>query len=348
MTANKTILVDGNSIGYAGHHATKLRVGGLETQAILSFVRSMRAELWSNPRAGLMVLWDGHAQWRYDLHPDYKSNRDDSPEKRREREAYKAQRPYIARALHSLGVTQMTAYDREADDLAGLMTARLVARGDEVELSTGDEDWLQLLRKGVTWRDPRDSDKVVTLSNFLDKTGFANPYAFLEGKALQGDGSDVISGVGGIGKGTAPLFLAEHGSVRRFWQRCEAGEIKPANKAQQRLLSGRCPFTRDEWISQFAYERDLSHDDAAHAKAEAKALKKHIDAWPGQGRTIFGRNFQLMQLLRPRPLDPSQLNLDRGSFNKAAFTELCEELNFNSILKTMDNFLIPFERRLNA
>lgn len=343
--ANKTILVDGNSIGYAGHHATKLRVGDLETQAVLSFCRSMRGELWSNPHAGLMVLWDGRAQWRYDLHPDYKSNRDDSPEKRREREAYKAQRPYIARALHALGITQMTAYDREADDLAGLMVNRLTARGDEVELSTGDEDWLQLLRKGVTWRDPRNDEKRITLANFLDKTGYASPLAFLEGKALQGDGSDVISGVGGIGETGAPLFLAEHGSVRRFWQRCEAGEIKPANKAQQRLLSGRCPMDRDEWMATFTYDRDPTHDDEKHRKAEARAVKKHGEAWPGQGRALFNRNFMLMQLLKPRPLDPSQLFVDRGEFNRQAFTELCEELSFNSILKTMDAFIAPFARR---
>lgn len=342
---SKTILVDGNSVGYAAHHATKLRVGTLETQAIFGFIRAIRDQFWRFPEAGLMVLWDGHAQWRYDLHPDYKSNRDDSPEKRREREAYKAQRPYISRALDCLGVTQMTAFDREADDLAGLMVQRLIAKGEQVDLMTGDEDWVQLLRKGVTWRDPRNHDKVITIDNLLDMTGYATPLAFLEGKALQGDTSDVISGVGGIGATGAPLFLAEHGSVRRFWQRCDAGEIKPANKAQERLWKGRCPLTKDQWIAEFSYERDPAHTDEQHAKAEAKALKKHIDAWPGQGRTIFERNFRLMQLLKPLPLDPKQLEVKRGKFDKDAFADLCAELGFNSILKTLDQFTLPFARR---
>lgn len=342
---SKTILVDGNSVGYAAHHATKLRSGDLETQAIFGFIRSMRDQFWRFPTAGLMVLWDGRADWRYELHPDYKSNRDDTPEKRREREAYKEQRPYIARALACLGVTQMTAYDREADDLAGLMTGRLTSAGQEVDLMTGDEDWLQLLRKGVTWRDPRNHDKVITIDNLLDMTGYATPYAFLEGKALQGDSSDVISGVGGIGETGAPLFLAEHGSIRRFWQRCEAGEIAPANKAQMRLWKGRSPKTRDEWIADFSYERDPAHDDEKHRKAEARALKKHTDAWPGQGRDIFERNLRLMQLLRPMPLDSSKLEVNKGKFDREAFTDFCAELGFSSVIKTMDNFLLPFERR---
>lgn len=343
--AKKTILVDGNSVGYAAHHATKLRAGDLETQAIFGFIRSMRDQFWRYPQAALMVLWDGHADWRYELHPEYKSNRDDSPEKRREREAYKAQRPHIVRALECLGVTQMTAFDREADDLAGLMVGRLCDKGDEVDLMTGDEDWLQLLRRGVTWRDPRNKDKVITIYNLLDMTGYASPLAFLEGKALQGDSSDVISGVGGIGETSAPLFLAEHGSVRRFWQRCDAGEVTPANKAQARLWQGRCPKNRDEWIADFTYERDPTHDDEKHRKAEARALKKHIDAWPGQGRNLFERNFRLMQLLKPRPLDNSKLEIRKGAFDREAFTDLCAELGFNSILKTMDNFILPFARR---
>lgn len=342
---SKTILVDGNSVGYAAHHATKLRSGDLETQAIFGFIRSMRDQFWRHPTAGLLVLWDGHADWRYELHPDYKSNRDDSADKRREREAYKQQRPFIGRALQALGVTQMTAYDREADDLAGLMTHRMVLKGEEVDLMTGDEDWVQLLRKGVTWRDPRNHDKVITIDNLMDMTGYASPLAFLEGKALQGDTSDVISGVGGIGATGAPLFLAEHGSVRRFWQRCEAGEIKPANKAQERLWKGRCPKTRDQWMADFSYDRDPEHDDEKHRKAEAKAIKKHGDAWPGQGRDIFERNFRLMQLLKPLPLDPAKLEVNKGRFDLDAFTELCAELGFNSILKTMDHFTLPFARR---
>lgn len=244
----KINLIDGNSIGHAAHRATKLNSGGLQTQAVYGFIRTMRDMKVENRDFTPLVLWDGKAQWRYDLHPAYKSNRDNDPKKVEERQHYVAQRPYIARCLEHLGVRQMTAMTHEADDMAGYMVAKLTAQpGSEVLLSTGDQDWIQLVRKGVTWRDHRDDSKVVTLDNIMDKTGYPTPYAFLEGKCLHGDSSDVIPGVGGIGEKGAPVFIAEFGSVRKFWQRCDSGEFVPKKKAHMNLASpeGRAAFGRN-------------------------------------------------------------------------------------------------------
>lgn len=245
---SKTIIIDGNSIGYAAHYATKLTAGGMETQAIFGFVKTMRQIRQDYPDHKPMVLWDGRAQWRFDMHPDYKSNRDDDPKKVKTKEAYAAQRPYIARALTHLGVRQMTVKTHEADDMAGYLVASLTQKPEnEIVLISGDGDWIQLVRPNVTWRDMRDDSKVVTIDNLMDKTGYPTPYAFLEGKCLQGDSSDCISGVGGIGEKGAPLFVAEFGSVRKFWQRCDSGEYAPKKKSLQRLASpeGRAIFGRN-------------------------------------------------------------------------------------------------------
>ena len=112
---------------------------------------------------------------------------------------------------------------------------------------SGDRDWIQLVRPGVTWRDMRDDSRIVTIDNLMDKTGYPTPYAFLEGKCLQGDSSDCISGVGGIGEKGAPLFIAEFGSVRKFWQSVDSGKYKPTKKALIGLSSaaGRMAFGRN-------------------------------------------------------------------------------------------------------
>lgn len=296
-----TVLVDGNSIGYAAHHGTKLSAGTLQTQAVFGFIRGLRELKQTYKDAAILVLWDGKAQFRYDLLPEYKSNRTDDPKKLKDKQAYVDQRPYIHRALQSLGISQMTAYDREADDLAGLMVQRLTANpASKVILITGDRDWLQLLRPNVTWRDPRDDDRVITMQTFTEKTGYRTPYAFLQGKALQGDVSDCIGGVGGIGEKGAPIFLATHGSVANFWSMCASGAYVPSKKAE-------------------------------------------INLYSGEGRALFGRNFRLMQLLKPMPIDKSKLVVDKGSFDADAFKELCGELSFLSILKTIDNFLSVFK-----
>ena len=232
-------LIDGNSIGYACHYATKLHSGGMETQAIFGFVKAMRELRVATPNHFPIILWDGRAQWRFNLSPEYKSNRDNDPKKIAIKAAYTEQTPIIKDMVAALGIKQLRSLDHEADDLAGYLVPRLTQdKGNEIVLNTGDKDWLQLVRPGVTWRDMRDDSKVVTISNFFDKTGYKTPLAFLEGKCLTGDSSDCISGVGGIGEKGAPEFLAQFGSVRNFWAQCDAGNFKPVKKAHINLYEG--------------------------------------------------------------------------------------------------------------
>lgn len=245
---SKTIIVDGNSIGYAAQHATKLNSGEMETQAVFGSLKTMRELRLTYYASNIVVLWDGVAQWRYDIHPEYKSNRTDDPKKVEVKKAYYVQREYIKKCYEALGIRQMTASTHEADDLAGILVGLLTqVPENEIVLISGDRDWIQLVKHNVTWRDLRDDSRVINSSNFFDKTAYKTPYAFLEGKALQGDNSDCISGVGGIGEKGAPELLAEFCSVRNFWKKCDTGEFKPVRKPHIRLCSaeGRMIFGRN-------------------------------------------------------------------------------------------------------
>lgn len=334
-----TLLVDGNAIGYAWQQATKLNAGGMETQAAFGILRTMRDLRIAYPKFTLLTLWDGRAQWRYDLYPEYKGNRHSSPEKIAMKEAYAKQKPYIEQLLRHLGIRQLTAYTHEADDMAGHFVRMLSADPrHRVGVITGDQDWLQFVRKNVFWRDMRDDSRIVTAKNFYDFTGCKTPLEFLERKCLTGDSSDTISGVGGMGKDKgAPELIAKFGSVREFWRQCDAGIYVPTTKAEKSLWKGECPFTKDEWVAQHV------PDASADAKTQAKALKKHTDAWPGQGRALFRRNFQLMQLLKVQPPKKEDIKLDKGAFDKQAFRDLCDELAFRSITTNLDEFTNHFK-----
>ena len=244
----KHLIIDGNSIGYACHYGPKLKSGNLETQAIYGFVRTMRVLRQNYPDFTLTCLWDGKASWRYELEPEYKSSRSDDPKKVAIRSAYSEQRPYITRALEALGIRQMTAFTHEADDLAGLLVKKLADKPEnEIVLISGDEDWIQLLRPNVSWRDLRNDEKIISMKNLMNKTGYATPFGFLQGKCLMGDSSDCISGVGGIGEKGAPEFIAEFGSVRKFWAACDSGSLVPTRKPLIKLCSaeGRAIYGRN-------------------------------------------------------------------------------------------------------
>ena len=298
---SKILIIDANSIGYAAHYAVKLTAGDLQTQAVFGFIKTMRELRLVYPDFTPMVLWDGRAEWRFKLCPTYKSNRDNDPKKAAIKEAYVAQRPYIARALNALGVRQMTVMTHEADDMAGHLVTQLSRNpANQIQLITGDGDWLQLVRPNVAWRDMRDDAKQIDANNFFDKTGYKTPYSFLQGKCLQGDSSDVIPGVGGIGEKKAPVFLAEFGSVSNFWKQCDDGTFKPRLKMHQNLASK-------------------------------------------EGRLNYAKNLHMMQLLKVKPPAADDVRNDPGKFDQDKFEDLCGELAFTSLLRTMDSFVVPFK-----
>lgn len=243
------LIVDGNSIGHANHNATKLSVGGMETQAIFGFCKSLQKMRQAYSGYEIVVLWDGKAQWRKDICPEYKENRKATDEKQAaSKESYKKQSPFIRKAIQLLGIRQMLVTTAEADDMAGLMVKKLHG-SNRIVLVTGDKDWLQLVRPGVTWFDPI-RDRTVNMSNFFEFTGYKTPEQFVDGKALMGDTSDNISGVGGIGEKGAPEFVAEFGSVQGFFDQVDGGTFIPKKKAHQRLATaeGRAVFQRNRKV----------------------------------------------------------------------------------------------------
>lgn len=308
-----TVLVDANNIGYTEHYATKLRSGGLETQAVFGFIRKMREIRQQYQGCKIVVLWDGRAQWRFDLVPSYKSNRDNDPKKLAIKEAYVAQRPYIARALQHLGITQFTCSVAEADDMAGFLSRKITADNPNnlVVLLSGDHDWWSLVNDRVIVRDPADSATLITAANFEEKSGYSSPIAFLQGKALQGDPSDVIPGIEGLGPGTAKKLLAKWGSVPAFFQAVDSGAYAPASRKSE----------------------------------DAKSLHPEQILASPEGRKLFVRNMKMMALANAPKPDPQTVQYNPGKLDRQAFENLCQELAFFSLLKDMDNFISPFESK---
>lgn len=232
-----TILIDGNALGRRMDKAMNLSVGGLKIGAVFGFIKAMGAMKRKYPNVELLSLWDGRAQWRYDLYPGYKGNREaKTPAEEAEDNAYRKQVQIIRKGLEYLGVKQMCCATQEADDMAGFFSRNLSAAGKRVLLVTSDRDWLQLVNENVDWYDPLN-DVLITMDNFFESTGYRNGRAFLDGKVLMGDTSDTIPPVGGIGEKGGPVFCAEFGNVAGFFAKVDSGEFVPKKKAHTGLAS---------------------------------------------------------------------------------------------------------------
>ena len=303
---------DGNSVGYAAQGSgTKLMAGNVETTAIFGVINSIRAALTAFPSSAPYILWDGHAQFRYDIFPGYKdrSGKDEKIDDLRKR--WKAQRPLVQDALEFLGVRQLMHPDLEADDLAGQFTDAQIRLGNTVLLYTGDKDWLQLLQPGVAWHDHRSGEHVA-LQGFFDKTGYETPKAFVEAKALTGDASDTIPGVGGIGEKTAQALIAEYKSVAAF--------------------------------RQAAVEKNLKLPKTLARLVEDQPFEYRKKQYPAPSES-FKRNIRLMDLRRAPEVTTERLEVRvPAAVSVDKFQMFCEEHGFQSILNDLPNFLVPFHR----
>lgn len=236
------IIVDGNSIGHANHSGALLTAGAMETQMIYGTVKSLRGMATKYHNYQIIVLWDGKTRWRQQIYSEYKGNRLAKDEKEQaSKDSYEKQVKYARKMIQHMGIGQCYATTHEADDIARQFIDRALSANKDVILCTGDKDWLQYVQPGVMWFDPI-RDRMANHSTFFEFTGYRTPYQFVQGKALQGDISDNIPGVGKIGEKGAPELLAQFGSVENFWKMVDEGAYSPKTKAQQHLAT---PETRE-------------------------------------------------------------------------------------------------------
>lgn len=301
------LLVDGNSIGNrAQNMGAPLTVGPLQTQAIFHFLRTLRSYAAKHSFATPVVLWDG-LSWRKARYPGYKEGRkkEDTPHEKKQREmkrAYEAQKPYIQKALSFLGVTQVQASNMEADDLAAIMTDLYVKQGALVTLLSEDQDWLQLIQPGVAQERPIAGDRV-TVINFEEVTGVGVPQEFAMVKAMMGDTSDSIPGIGGIGEKRAIEIIREHGSFDRFLQKVMIDKtIDPATLPK--------------------YLRDLVDN-------EEKAI-------------AYSFNMSLVDLRWPGRPAVEGLSVNPGEPSEENFRQMCELLLFKTFTDDLDTWVEAF------
>jgi len=308
------LLIDANSIGFAAQDAPKLYVGEDEVQSTYGFVRKMRVVLKEFAGYIPIVLWDGRAQWRFDLFPQYKGNRNVYPERVKEKDAYKSQHENIKRAMSALGVTQVTDKEAEADDLAAYFSRKLGAdKRNKIVMVSGDKDWCQLVTENVSWYCHK-TQRRCGIDNFEEFTGYATPRLFVEGKCLTGDGSDNVPGVGNIGDKGAPEFLDKYGSV--------AGFISQRDKG---LLPDKLPA---------AHKRLRDNIAPNPSKKYGEMLPAH-DA--------FVRNKELMNLMGDWKPNKATTVMISGNYSYRLFKEFCEDMMFNTILKQLSTWVVPFK-----
>lgn len=224
--SEKLVLIDGHSILNRAYHGLPdlTNSEGLHTNAVYGFLNIMFKILDEEKPDYLTVAFDVHAPtFRHRMFDAYKGTRKPMDEELRQ------QVPMIKEMLTAMGIKIVEKEGYEADDILGTLSVRAEKAGMDVAIISGDRDLLQLATDHVMVRIPKTKKTGTEIENYntadvIEKYG-VTPKEFIDVKALQGDTSDNIPGVPGIGEKTAGALIAKYHCIEAVHE--DAENVKP-------------------------------------------------------------------------------------------------------------------------
>ena len=225
----KLLVLDGNSIFNRAFYGIKLLTtkDGTFTNAIYGFLTMLyKIKEDTNPDA-VAVAFDMRAPtFRHKEYDGYKAQRKGMPPELAQ------QLPILKELLTLLGYQIVECEGYEADDILGTLARVCTEEGHECVLATGDRDSLQLVNPSVTVRlaATKFGQPVVTVYDVakIKEDYGVTPHQLIDIKALQGDSSDNIPGVSGIGAKGAADLIQKYGSIEAIYQNFDQLDLKPA------------------------------------------------------------------------------------------------------------------------
>ena len=239
----KFVLIDGNSImnrAFYGIMGSKMLTtkDGKYTNAVYGFLAIMFKLLEDVKPKYMAVSFDlKKPTARHKMYEGYKANRKGMPDELAE------QMPMIKEILRAMNIDIVEMEGYEADDVLGTLSRYGEKQGLEVIILSGDRDTFQLATNKVTIRIPHTKGGKSETDEYdekkiKEKYGL-KPQQLIEVKGLQGDTSDNIPGVPGIGEKTALKLIQEYGSIDKLYKKIEEGKDNLKGKQREKIIENK-------------------------------------------------------------------------------------------------------------
>ncbi|MCB9988256.1 MAG: DNA polymerase I [Rhodospirillales bacterium] len=227
-TDNDTLyLVDGSGYIFRAYFALPQNLTnpeGTPVGAVLGFTNMLLKLLTDEHAPSIAVIFDAkRANFRNDIYPDYKANREDPPED------LIPQFGLIREATEAFDIPAIELEGYEADDLIATYARLAKEAGKQVVIVSSDKDLMQLVDDDVSMLDPMKQRKIGP-AEVVEKFGVM-PDKVVDVQALAGDSTDNVPGVPGIGIKTAAELINEYGDLEGLLSR--AAEIKQPKRREK-------------------------------------------------------------------------------------------------------------------
>lgn len=213
----KIVLIDGNNLMFRSYYATAYAGNlmknskGFVTNALYGFANMMNKIIHEEEFSYILVAFDKGKTFRHDTYSLYKAGRIETPAD------LKNQFPKAKEMLGAMGIKWYETDGYEADDIIGTLSKIATDNGYETLIVSSDRDLLQLINDKVTVKLLKTKDYIMMTKDAFVSEYNLEPIKIIDLKGLQGDKSDNIPGVKGIGEKTALKLLQDYGSLENIY-----------------------------------------------------------------------------------------------------------------------------------
>lgn len=289
MSQKRLFLLDAYALIFRGYYAfiknPRINSKGLDTSAIMGFMNSLMDVIKREKPEYLAVAFDKEgSQARCEIFPEYKANRDETPE------AIKIAVPYIQEILRAMHIPIIEVAGIEADDLIGTLSKKAEKEGFQVFMVTPDKDYAQLVSENIFMYRPArmgNGIEIWGVDEVKEKFEVSDPIQVIDFLGMMGDAVDNIPGLPGVGEKTAKKFLAQYGSMEnllanthelkgKMKEKIEASkEIGLLSKELARIMLD-CPVDFDA-VSFKLDTPDVEKTEAIFMELEFRRMKEQFD-----------------------------------------------------------------------
>ena len=296
-TQKRLFLLDAYALIFRGYYAfiknPRINSKGLDTSAIMGFMNSLMDVIKREKPDHLAVAFDkGGSDLRNDIFPEYKANRDATPD------AIKIAVPYIQELLKAMHIPIIEVKGFEADDLIGTIAKQAEKQNYKVFMVTPDKDFAQLVSENIFMYKPArmgNGIEIWGIPEVLEKFEIERPEQVIDFLGMMGDAADNIPGLPGVGEVTAKKFLKEFGTMENLLANTDklSGKMKDTIEANKEkgILSKKlatilldCPVVFDENDYELTTP-DVAKTDALFNELEFRRMAEQFDAIFKKGGT---------------------------------------------------------------
>ena len=241
MSQKRLFLLDAYALIFRGYYAfiknPRINSKGMDTSAIMGFMNSLLEIIRKERPDHLAVAFDkGGSVARTEVFPEYKANRDATPE------AIRIAVPYIHKLLEAMEIPIIEKEGYEADDLIGTLAKQAEKEGYQTFMVTPDKDFAQLVSDNIFMYKPArmgNGVEIWGIPEVQEKFEVDRPEQVIDFLGMMGDSVDNIPGLPGVGEKTAKKFIKEYGSLEKLLDNTHELKGKLKEKIEENADLGR-------------------------------------------------------------------------------------------------------------